>query len=518
MGVKAVDLPGLGQAVAFPYRRNGERYADKFRTVDKNWRSTKDVTRGLYNADALGADPELPVVITEGEMDCLSVIQSGFDRCVSLPDGWTEKGNKTEALIEEAERLQNSPFVIVAGDNDRAGESLPKAVANLLKGQDVRYVTWPDGCKDANDVLMTYGEGEVASCLNKATRIDPPGGTISGFSDLPPMSHRRVLRTGNKSADQRFAFEVGTMSVGTGIPGHGKSTLMTWLTHHVTRHENVRAGLIMFETHAHSIRDHLSLLSKGRAFDELSAPERKEAEADLDRRFRLVHLTFSDDTDHHLGWLESMVYTLAVREGCKFILIDPWNELEHLLEPGENMTNYVNFATRRIRQWAKALGRWLGDQIDGGGAASWQAAAMAFIGTMGLTGTNLVTPDGATGAGHIMTLNDAALIARHLSTDARYNTAPTGGISLRDLMATPTFAATGKTVEHSCPSVLNDWLPDGASLSCKGGFVTKADALGVYTRADGREFALVVADMPGPDTSNKRWADVAWIIEHCENV
>lgn len=355
MGVKVVDHPQLGQALAFPYLRNGEPYAAKFRTVEKQWRSTKDVTRGLYNADVLGTLSDLPVVITEGEMDCLTVIQSGFDRCVSLPDGWTEKGNKTEALLDELDRLKDSPYVIVAGDNDRIGESLPKAIANLLKGHDVRYVSWPEGCKDANDVLMAFGEGEVAACLNKAKRIDPPGGFITAFSDLPPLSDRRVLRAGNDLINKRLAFELGTMSVGTGTPGAGKSTFTTWVAHHVSKHESIRVGFLSFETHPHRTRDHLSRLTTHKPFHELHDAERKALLTDLDQRFRIVHRTYDRDTGHNLAWLESMVYALTVRDGCKLIIIDPWNELEHLPEPGENLTNYINFALQQIRQWAEML-------------------------------------------------------------------------------------------------------------------------------------------------------------------
>lgn len=159
MGVTVIDHPSLGAAIAFPYRADGQSYAAKFRTVDKRWSSSKGKTRGLYNVDALRADYDLPIVITEGEIDALSVIQSGFTRAVSLPDGWTEQGNKTDALIEAEEDLRKAPFVIVAGDNDKAGESLPRAVCNLLDGMDVRFVEWPEGCKDANDVLMLMGEG-----------------------------------------------------------------------------------------------------------------------------------------------------------------------------------------------------------------------------------------------------------------------------------------------------------------------------------------------------------------------
>jgi twinkle protein len=48
-----------------------------------------------------------------------------------------------------------------------------------------------------------------------------------------------------------------------------------------------------------------------------------------------------------------MIYTLAVRDQCKVIVIDPWNELEHLPEPGESLTSYINFALQQVRQWAE---------------------------------------------------------------------------------------------------------------------------------------------------------------------
>ena len=355
MGIKRVEHPKLGVAVAFPYRaKEGEVSAAKFRTVDKRWSSTSGVTRGLYNAEALAGAKDLPIVITEGEIDCLTVIQSGFHRAVSLPDGWTEQGNKTECLVASEKALRNSPCVIVAGDADKAGESLPRAIANILKGHPVRYVTWPDGCKDANDVLMAFGEGEVAACLNASKLMDPRGGFITGISDMPPMSRRRVLRTGQAQADYRVAFELGAISVGTGSPGSGKSTFTTWAAHHVAERENVRIGMMGFETHPHRTRDHLSRLSTGRPWDDLDAKGRQSVADRLDQQWRIVHRTY-EDGGHTLGWLLEMIETLAVRDGCKLIIVDPWNELEHLPEPGENMTSYINFALQQVRVAAERL-------------------------------------------------------------------------------------------------------------------------------------------------------------------
>lgn len=352
MGVHQREHPQIGPVAVFPYVRSGKPYAAKFRAVErKDWRSTQGVSRGLFNEDALRSGNG-PIVITEGEMDALSVMQAGFDRAVSLPDGWTADGGKRDVLVEAETLLRQSPYVIVAGDNDEAGASLPRTVANILLGHDVRFARWPDGCKDANDVLRLFGEGELARCLVEAQKIDPPGGFITGISDLPPLAGRRVLRMGSDPFDKLIAMEVGAVSVGTGIPGHGKSTFTTFAAWKIAKNEAVRVGLLSFETHPHRTRDHLCRLETGRAWDDLSPQQQAHVAATLDEHFRIVHRTY-DEGAHHLAWLKSMIYTLAVRDNCKLIIVDPWNELEHLPEQGESMTSYINFAVQQIRQWAE---------------------------------------------------------------------------------------------------------------------------------------------------------------------
>ena len=88
IGLKEHAHEQIGPAVAIPYKRGGKTYAYKFRTLaGKGWRSTPNVSRGLFNEDCL---EELgPVVITEGELDAMACMQAGFMKSVSLPDGWT---------------------------------------------------------------------------------------------------------------------------------------------------------------------------------------------------------------------------------------------------------------------------------------------------------------------------------------------------------------------------------------------------------------------------------------------
>lgn len=364
MGLRAVLTPKGSAAVEIPYQRGGERYGAKVRAVDdKRFHFVPSgVEHGLYNADVLADDSlrSQPIVVTEGEFDCLSVIQAGFVRAVSIPDGWTEgydgqdQGAKSKPLWSNLDALKRSPCVIVAGDNDPTGRSFVRAVGNILDGHPVRYVEWPDGCKDANDVLRQHGAGEVARCINAAKMLDPKGGVITGFDDLPPTSERRILRMNLRPFDKVLAFETGAMSVGTGTPGSGKSTFLTFACHHVARNEGVRVGFMPFETDPMQMLEHLALLHTGCELDDIPRPDQWRFREMISRHWRLVHKT--EEAAHNLAFLREMVRTLAVRDGCKMIVIDPWNELEHMPEPGESMTNYINFALQQIRFWAERYG------------------------------------------------------------------------------------------------------------------------------------------------------------------
>lgn len=363
LGLRDATHPTLGPGVAMPYRgADGAPYAEKFRPFgQKTFRwHPRDVPHGLFNLPGV-MDParqHLPIVVTEGEFDAIACVQAGFVRACSVPDGWTVQadaadGSKMKPLADAEATLRDSPCVIVAADADPIGESFARAIGALLTGHPVRLARWPEGCKDANDVIRRHGPAELSRALNDARLLDPPGGAITGFSDLPPLSERRILRPGVEPFDYGLAFEECAMSVCTGIPGHGKSTFLRFIAHHLTRNEGIRIGALEMEGSPAKMRDHLSRLETGLPFAEMSAEGRSRVESLLDERWRLAHRPTEIDVTENLEWLRQRIHTLAVRDRCKFVYVDPWNELEHLPEPGESMTAYINFATKSIRQWAE---------------------------------------------------------------------------------------------------------------------------------------------------------------------
>jgi len=341
---------------AIPFTFAGELITTQYRSlIAKQFRFKAGAKVELWNADAL-TDRSLddhPLIIAEGACDGLACIQAGHQRTVAVP-GWSEANydpanyepfKKHEADIKRAQRI------VVTQHADNAGAAMLRAIANFFDENSVAFVKWPDGCKDANDVLKAHGAKALAQCIETAKIIDPPGGIISGFTDAPPIPARKVWKLDWPEFDQRLAWRSREVSVGTGIPGAGKTTFATWCAHHLVRLHGVRVGMCMFETEADELKRHLLRLQGIRPTSGVAQIDK--AMAHLDKYYRLVHRIEDSDEAHGMLWLKRVIHTLAARDGCRLIIVDPWNELEHMLEKGENMTTYLNLALMRLRQWAE---------------------------------------------------------------------------------------------------------------------------------------------------------------------
>lgn len=354
---------GCELAIAFPYKVNGKTVAHKFRTLGKRFSSTPGVSRGLFNGDVMvGLGEKDTLYVTEGEIDCLSLIYAGFANTVSIPNGWGKQNQDCSFFDEYEEELKRVGKIVVAGDNDGAGSGLPKAVANYVqvlkravrKGANVQYCEWPEDCKDANDVLVKYGPEQLGQSINSAQAIDPPSGRIFQFDSLPPRPARRVLRPGGW-ANKVMALELGAMSVLTGYPGSGKSQFAVWAAHKVAVKENIRVGLINLETHPYRIRDQLCRYISKKPFDELSGEQLGDAYLKLEKHYRVFERSLNDEQPFDLDIVEEFVATLSAREGCKLVIIDPWNEIEHNFG-GMTETDYTNRGLPRLRQLVASLG------------------------------------------------------------------------------------------------------------------------------------------------------------------
>lgn len=351
-----------GEAVGIPYVQNGEVKTYKVRAVGPradlqhpfDW-SPRGVKVTLWNVDILGDDTlrEQPVIITEGEFDALAVIECGFPRTVSIPHGASSGGRY---VSDHAAAMKRSPCVIVAGDMDEDGQGFVRSATAALDGHPVRYVTWPEGCKDANDTLAKVGAQAVVEAINAAKQVfpdDPAGGMVTGFTDAPPPPTGAIYRTGDPTADLAICFHTGFPLIMTGTPQSGKTTFLTWAMWRANRVHRVRNAVYFAETPWPILRDHLSRMETARPFADLDRKAQDQLCEQLDQNWRLMHRRDEDGVASDLWWIREMMRSVAVRDGCKIVAFDPWNELEHHIPKGLTMTDYVNDALAQMRQWAE---------------------------------------------------------------------------------------------------------------------------------------------------------------------
>jgi twinkle protein len=61
----------------------------------------------------------------------------------------------------------------------------------------------------------------------------------------------------------------------------------------------------------------------------------------------------NEDQDFDLNWLKATIEEAATRHGCRCILIDPWNEVEHLWGRQDTEATYLNRALRELKRLAR---------------------------------------------------------------------------------------------------------------------------------------------------------------------
>lgn len=362
------QIEGKARCVVFPYLRDGETINRKYRDGKKNFRLEAGCERVLFGLDDL--EPECPAVIVEGEVDKLSCEVAGFPRCVSVPDGAPPANAKDYAskfafLDADEERIRAVSEWIIAVDADEPGERLEDELARRLGRERCRRVRWPEGCKDANDVLVKHGGASLRKCLEDAAPYP-----IKGVFDVMDLSDRidrlyeqgwdRGVSTGWLNVDGFYTVRPGELTVVTGIPNSGKSEFMDALLVNLAKKHGWQFAV--FSPENQPIEDHMARFIEKWAEEpfvdgpmpRMSLETMTQGKSWLTDHFKWI--LPDDDDEWTIETVLESARALVFQQGIRGLVIDPWNELEHLRPEGMTETEYTSQVLKRIRQFARRNG------------------------------------------------------------------------------------------------------------------------------------------------------------------
>jgi twinkle protein len=359
--------------LAFPYHKpGGELVNAKFRTYDKQFVQVKDGAKIFWNIDALDFDL-CQVVVTEGECDALALIEAGVDNAISVPDGAPKlvkdgeidpADDKKFSYVWDCKAdLDRFAKIVLAVDGDEPGMALAEELARRFGRERCWLVRWPEGCKDANDVLIKHGTEKLSQCIATATPHPVKNlFDVDQFQDqviaLYRGGRRRGVSTGWATVDEFITIRAGEMSIVTGIPGSGKSEWVDALMMNLAGQQGWRFAICSFENPPD---EHLGKLAEKYAGAPFSdGPRMRMTETDLRRALAWLkdHFCFirADDESPTIDWILEKAKAAVMRYGVKGLVIDPYNEIEHKRPAGVTETEYVSAILAKIKRFAQAHG------------------------------------------------------------------------------------------------------------------------------------------------------------------
>ena len=210
-----------GECLFIKYRRTD---FDKTKHKGKEW-AEPGMMPVLFGMDQCENFERL--VITEGQIDSLSVAEAGIKNAVSVPtgqSGMTWMRPCKDWLLQFKE-------IVVFGDCENGHVTLIDNIKKKLPaGVVLKVVRTVDYLqeKDANDILRKYGKEAVRNCVENAEveRAD----IIKQLSDVRTVDLNKIdkITTGITELDRVIrGMAAGQLVILTGKRGEGKSTFMS---------------------------------------------------------------------------------------------------------------------------------------------------------------------------------------------------------------------------------------------------------------------------------------------------
>ncbi len=315
------DYKGKPAQIACYRNSDSQIVAQKVRDPQKNFSwlgNVKEAT--LFGSHLFNNGKKL--VITEGEIDCISVsqVQQHKFPTVSIKNG--AQSAKKE-LLSHWEYLQNFEEIILMFDQDEAGIESAKECAQFLPVGKAKIATLP--YKDANEALLKDPKSIITSIWQ--AKVYKPDGIISsndlrdvvGESDVASSISYPYERLNEITRGIRTS-ELVSICAGSGV---GKSTFVRELIYHLHTQGNTCGAIMLEESSKRTVQGLTGIkLNKNICIDP-EAATKKQIEKAFDELFSehpiyLFDHFGSTQVDTILNRIEYM----AKGFGCKYLILD----------------------------------------------------------------------------------------------------------------------------------------------------------------------------------------------------
>jgi twinkle protein len=344
---------GVGTYKGKPCQVANYGKAQKLRFPDKTFAVIGDGKNLPLFGQNLFTEGGLKVIITEGEIDCLSVAQATNLKwaVVSLPSG---AGSAEKSIKDSLEWLESFQEVILMFDNDDPGREAVSKTVELFSPGKVKVFQYPEGYKDANELLQAGLGGAIIDGIFKAKAYRPDG-IISGQDLLEDVLSEPLpgLTIPYPEMNRMFdGLRYGSLYLFTAGSGIGKTTIVHELAYHLMMVHKETIGVIALEENKRKtakrypgiyLNHPLTLNRFGLTDSQIKEAFEKTTGSG---RFFLYDHWGSLNLDRLIGKIRYMIKGL----GCKWIILDHISiVVSGLDEIGESERKLIDKLMTRLR-------------------------------------------------------------------------------------------------------------------------------------------------------------------------
>jgi twinkle protein len=344
-------FPGLerkSQALFFRYGSDWKARA----IPEKAFVTNAGAKLGFWNLEEVLRCNSETVFVVEGEFDVLALVEAGIPagQVLSVPNGTAESADGGYVDAALAAGLNQVKRFVWCGDADDVGLKLRTDMMHRFGPARFWFVNWPEGCKDANDLLRTDGAVTVRELVTDGALPWPVAG-LYRLHEIPERPARQLWGLGFPEWDSKIKLAPGALSVVTGHPGHGKTHFWAQVWFNVVRTHDLVACIATFESQPKpDFRKILRALHAGQR--DLSDEQIRAADAWISEHY---YFLMHPDQRPGVEWILEMAEVAVVRHGARIVQIDPWNRLESARDRNESETDYILRCLRELYVFAQDM-------------------------------------------------------------------------------------------------------------------------------------------------------------------
>ena len=324
-------MPQTGKeenTIQFNYFINNELINIKYRDGKKNFKLVKGAEKIFYNIDStIGHEY---VVIVEGEIDALSLIEVGVKSVISVPNGATISNNNLDYLDSCIDYLDGKEKIIIAVDQDEAGENLKQELIRRL-GAEACYTVDFGVYKDANDFLLHNSSAKLNDVIKNASPV--PIENVVTLNDIDDELQEFIhdgfkpgYQIGLENFDNIFSTYTGQFITVTGVPSSGKSDFVDRMIVGYQQKYGWKTAFASPENkptflHAHKLMRKIGNWMPNKT--DIGSDKWNEVASVVNDNF-----FFIENERYDLDSVLNKGAQLVKRKGIKCLVIDPYNKIK----------------------------------------------------------------------------------------------------------------------------------------------------------------------------------------------